>query len=97
VGFGQLQHTYLLCPIRVSNQAVLIDSLYQAGFDAADRPTSLAVIFTKRHTKPMRAIAIMEKLVFVTIDHAHDQATFKCLVDVIRRHHETSISNPAII
>jgi hypothetical protein len=97
LGFGQLQHTYWLCLIRVSNPAVLIDSLYQAGFDAADGPTSLAVISTKRHTKAMRAIAIMEELVFVPTDHTYDQATLKCLVDVIRRHHETSKSNPAII
>jgi perosamine synthetase len=97
VGFGHALHTYWPCLIRINNPEVLIDSLYQAGFDAADGPTSLAVISTKRHTKPMRAIAMMEELVFVPTDHTYDQATLKCLVDVIRRHHETSKSNSAII
>jgi dTDP-4-amino-4,6-dideoxygalactose transaminase len=93
VGFGQTQHTYWLCPIRVENPAILIESLYQAGFDAADGGTSLAVISTEIHPNPKRAKVMMEELVFVPTDHTYDQAALKCLVDVIRCHHETGKSN----
>jgi len=97
VGFGQALHTYWLCPIRVNNPGALIDSLYQAGFDAADGATSPAVISTERHAKPMRAIAMMEELVFVPTDHTYDPVALKCFVDVIRHHHETWGINPTIL
>jgi perosamine synthetase len=97
VGFGQALNTYWLCPIRVNNPGALIDSLYQARFDATDGATSLAVISTKRHAMPMRAIAMMEELVFVSIDHTYDPVALKCLVDVIRHHHETWGINSAIL
>jgi hypothetical protein len=71
-GIWTATHTYWLCPIRVSNQGVLIDNLYQAGFDAANGATSLAAITTKGHAKPVRAIAMIEELVFVPIDHTYD-------------------------
>jgi perosamine synthetase len=71
-GIWTATHTYWLCPIRVSNPGVLIDNLYQAGFDAANGATSLAAITTKGHAKPIRAIAMIEELVFVPIDHTYD-------------------------
>jgi hypothetical protein len=97
VGFGQALHTYWLCSIRVNNPGALIDSLYQTGFDAADGATSLAVISTERHAKPMRAIAMVEELVFVPTDHTYGPVALKCLVDVMRRHHEARKINLVIL
>jgi hypothetical protein len=97
VEFRQALHTYWLCPIRVNNPGALIDSLHQAGFDAADGATSLAVISTERLAKLMRVIAMMEELVFVLTDHTYGPVALKCLVDVMRRHHEARKTNPVIL
>ena len=86
VGFGKDNHQYWLCPIRVREPEDLVQSLYRAGFDAADGGTSLAVASTPLFSKPLGATKLMSDIVYVPIDHDYDLNTIDCLASIISRH-----------
>lgn len=86
IGFGEKHHVYWLCPIRVPRPDILLESLYQAGFDAADGGTSLAVVSSREHATSQRAEKIMKSVVYLPMDHRYNQKTLKKLADLICLH-----------
>jgi hypothetical protein len=86
IRFGQRHHVYWLCPIRAPRPDILIESLYLAGFDAADGSTSLAMISQKFEIKPERAQNIMKPMVYLPIDHCYDEQTLHRLAGAIVLH-----------
>lgn len=87
-GFGQSSHHYWLYPVQVPMPELLIHTLYNEGFDAADGGTSLAVVSTAKHTPLERANNIMRRIVYIPMDHIYDEITLRNLASIIRRHCE---------
>jgi perosamine synthetase len=86
IGFCQRHHVYWLCPIRAPRPDLLIESLYRAGFDAANGRTSLAVVSQRSKIRPERAENIMEHVAYLPIDHCYDEQTLNRLAGVILFH-----------
>lgn len=86
IGYGQKYPGYWLCPIRVLRPDILIDSLYRAGFDAADGGTSLAVVTQNSKVKPKRAENMIKHVVYLPIDHCYDEQALHLLARVIWLH-----------
>jgi perosamine synthetase len=88
VAFGQENHRYWLCPIRVPRPEVLVKSLYEAGFDAADGGTSLAVVSSVEDVKPEMAEKMMAEIVYLPVDHVYDNVALDRIASDVWRHHE---------
>jgi dTDP-4-amino-4,6-dideoxygalactose transaminase len=88
VGNGQVHHRYWLCPVRVPKPLLLIDTLYQEGFDAADGGTSLAVVSSEDDPKPKSAYRMMSSLVYIPVDHDYGDDVWLKIASLIRRHCE---------
>jgi hypothetical protein len=76
-----------LCPIQIAKPEVLIRRLYDAGFDAADGGTSLAVASAGIYEEPSAAKKLMSNVVYIPLDHDYDSENLKRLANLIHKHH----------
>ncbi|KAH8596770.1 pyridoxal phosphate-dependent transferase [Bisporella sp. PMI_857] len=87
LSFGSDYHQYWLCPIQIAKPEVLIRRLYDAGFDAADGGTSLAVASAGIYEEPSAAKKLMSNVVYIPLDHDYDSENLKRLANLIHKHH----------